>query len=128
MKASRRTSVLSGHLCGGTAGLLTGEEIDRYHTDGFVVPENFCLPPSTIDLIKAQHAQLIQNYPKFTDYVSQRFAKASSTLLQDSLPLFAVSRPASIRSRVPEFRKRSSDSRDGRAAHRRGYCEWNIEI
>ena len=69
MKPSRRTSVLSGHLCaGGTANLLTAEEIGRYHTDGYVVPANFCLPSTTIDLIKAQHAQLIKTHPKFTDY------------------------------------------------------------
>ena len=35
---------------------------------GYVVPENFRLPESTIQAIKDQHARLIEKHPQFVDY------------------------------------------------------------
>lgn len=47
--------------------MLTREQIQRYHADGYVIPD-FRLPQETIEAIKVDHDRLVQAHPEFNDY------------------------------------------------------------
>ncbi len=47
--------------------MLTSEQINQYHEQGFVKPD-YRLSPETVGLIKSQQADLVQRYPQFSDY------------------------------------------------------------
>ena len=47
--------------------MLTPEQVDQYHTQGYVIPD-FTLPVETIDTIKRAHNSLLNSYPEFSDY------------------------------------------------------------
>ncbi len=49
--------------------MLTDEQIERYHRDGFVTPD-FRLPEAVIDDIQAAHDRLLRRHPEFSDYCS----------------------------------------------------------
>ena len=53
--------------------MLTNEQIEQYHRDGFVTP-NFRLPQEAIDEIKVAHNRLVQRHPEFSDYCSALLA------------------------------------------------------
>ena len=53
--------------------MLTQEQIDRYHEDGFVTPD-FRLPNDVIDEIKQAHDRLVAEHPEFNDYCSALLA------------------------------------------------------
>lgn len=53
--------------------MLTQEQIDRYHEDGFVTPD-FRLPADVIDEIRHAHDRLIARHPEFNDYCSALLA------------------------------------------------------
>lgn len=47
--------------------MLTPAQIDRYHSDGFIVPD-FRLPAATLEAIKARHAKLLADHPEHPEY------------------------------------------------------------
>jgi len=47
--------------------MLTPEEIHRYETDGYVIPD-FRLGEGVIEDIRATHARLLARHPEFSDY------------------------------------------------------------
>lgn len=49
--------------------MLTQDQIDQYHRDGFVTPD-FRLPDDVIEDIKAAHERLVDRHPEFSDYCS----------------------------------------------------------
>ena len=49
--------------------LLTATQIDRYHRDGYVVPD-LRVAPAVLESIKQRHAALLQSQPQFRDYCS----------------------------------------------------------
>jgi ectoine hydroxylase-related dioxygenase (phytanoyl-CoA dioxygenase family) len=52
--------------------MLTQDQIDQYHRDGYVVPD-FRLPGETVEAIRARHAALLQRHPEFRDYCPMLF-------------------------------------------------------
>lgn len=53
--------------------MLTADQIQAYHRDGFVTPE-FRLPTLALDDISAAHKRLIDRYPEYSDYCSALLA------------------------------------------------------
>ncbi len=53
--------------------MLSEQEIEKYHRDGYVTP-NFRLPDAVLDDIKAAHGRLIGNHPELADYCSALLA------------------------------------------------------
>ncbi len=53
--------------------MLSEQEIEKYHRDGYVTPD-FRLPDAVLDDIKAAHGRLIKNHPEFADYCSALLA------------------------------------------------------
>jgi hypothetical protein len=53
--------------------MLTREEIDRYHQDGYVVPGGFRVPAEVLEAIKTRHAALLAGHPEFRDYCPALF-------------------------------------------------------
>ena len=53
--------------------MLSEQEIEKYHRDGYVTPD-FRLPDAVLDDIKAAHGRLIENHPEFADYCSALLA------------------------------------------------------
>ncbi|MCX6048163.1 MAG: phytanoyl-CoA dioxygenase family protein [Chloroflexi bacterium] len=53
--------------------MLTNEQIERYHRDGFVTPD-FRLSEDVIAEIRQAHDRLIQRHPEFNDYCSALLA------------------------------------------------------
>jgi len=53
--------------------MLTADEIERYHRDGYVVPQAFRLPAPVLDSIKARHGALLAAHPEFRDYCPALF-------------------------------------------------------
>ena len=47
--------------------MLCADEIDKYQTDGYVIPD-FRLGEDLLDDIRAIHARLLAKHPEFTDY------------------------------------------------------------
>jgi hypothetical protein len=47
--------------------VLTQEQIDAYHRDGYVVPD-FRIPDAMLDSIRSRHANLLAHHPEFRDY------------------------------------------------------------
>ena len=47
--------------------MLSKIQIDRYHKDGFVVPD-FKMPENTINKIEKSHDRLLSNHPEFKNY------------------------------------------------------------
>ena len=47
--------------------MLTQDQIDAYHRDGYVVPD-FRLPADVVESIRARHAALLGRHPEFRDY------------------------------------------------------------
>ena len=47
--------------------MLTPDQIDLYHRDGFVVPE-FRVAAETLDAVRERHAALLEREPGFRDY------------------------------------------------------------
>ena len=47
--------------------MLSKIQIDRYHKDGFVVPD-FKMPENTINKIEESHDRLLSNHPEFKNY------------------------------------------------------------
>ena len=47
--------------------MLTPDEISRYETDGYVIPD-FRLDEDTIEEIRGLHGRLLARHPEFTDY------------------------------------------------------------
>ncbi|MBM82587.1 MAG: phytanoyl-CoA dioxygenase family protein [Planctomycetaceae bacterium] len=53
--------------------MLTQEQIETYHRDGFVTPD-FRLPDDVIQDIKVMHDRLVERNPEFSDYCSALLA------------------------------------------------------
>ena len=53
--------------------MLTSDEIDQYHQDGYVVPRSFRLPAAVLESIKTRHAALLAQHPEFRDYCPALF-------------------------------------------------------
>ena len=53
--------------------MLTSEQIQAYHDDGFVIPD-FRLPQSSLNDIAAAHQRLVDRYPEYSDYCSALLA------------------------------------------------------
>ena len=53
--------------------MLSIQEIEKYHRDGFVTPD-FRLPDEVLQEIKAAHGRLVANHPEFSDYCSALMA------------------------------------------------------
>jgi ectoine hydroxylase-related dioxygenase (phytanoyl-CoA dioxygenase family) len=49
--------------------MLSDVEIQKYHEDGYVIPD-FRLPEETLEEIRGAHARLLQKHPEFRDYCS----------------------------------------------------------
>jgi len=47
--------------------MLSDQEIEQYHRDGFVTPD-FRLDETTLDGIRQAHARLVSHHPQFSDY------------------------------------------------------------
>ena len=47
--------------------MLSKTQIDRYHKDGFVVPD-FKMPENIINKIEESHDRLLSNHPEFKNY------------------------------------------------------------
>ena len=47
--------------------MLTSQEIEQYHQDGYVVPD-FRLSMETIESIRDDHTRFVARYPQFSDY------------------------------------------------------------
>ena len=47
--------------------MLSTEEVDQYHNDGFVIPD-FRIDEDTLEHIRSLHKQLITDFPHFSDY------------------------------------------------------------
>ncbi len=47
--------------------MLTQEQIDKYHEEGFVIPD-YRLPSKTLEAIKDNHDLLLKRHPEFRDY------------------------------------------------------------
>lgn len=46
---------------------LSAQEIERYHEDGFVIPD-YRLSPEVLETIRADHDRLLTRHPEFHDY------------------------------------------------------------
>ena len=53
--------------------MLSQQEIEKYHRDGFVTPD-FRLPEAVLEDIRNSHARLIGRHPEFSDYCSALLA------------------------------------------------------
>ena len=53
--------------------MLTQEEIEQYHRDGYVTP-SFRLDESTLNDIRDAHTRLVNRHPEFSDYCSALLA------------------------------------------------------
>ena len=53
--------------------MLTNEQVEQYHRDGFVTPD-FRLPDSAINDLREAHGRLITQHPQFSDYCSALLA------------------------------------------------------
>lgn len=53
--------------------MLTPEQIEKYHEQGFVTPD-FRLPESTLADIRDAHSRLVAKHPEFSDYCSALLA------------------------------------------------------
>ncbi|MEM7126717.1 MAG: phytanoyl-CoA dioxygenase family protein [Chloroflexota bacterium] len=53
--------------------MLTDEQIERYHQDGFVTPD-FRLPSDVVEDIRQAHTRLLERHPEFSDYCSALLA------------------------------------------------------
>jgi ectoine hydroxylase-related dioxygenase (phytanoyl-CoA dioxygenase family) len=53
--------------------MLSEQEIEKYHRDGYVTPE-FRLPNAVLDDIKSAHGRLIEKHPELADYCSALLA------------------------------------------------------
>jgi hypothetical protein len=49
--------------------MLSDVEVQKYHEDGYVIPD-FRLPDETLDEIRGAHGRLLQKHPEFRDYCS----------------------------------------------------------
>ncbi len=49
--------------------MLSEQEIEKYHRDGYVTPD-FRLPDTVLDDIKAAHSRLVERHPEYADYCS----------------------------------------------------------
>ena len=47
--------------------MLSADEIEHYHNDGYVIP-NFRLDDAVLDDIRTHHDRLLAKHPEFTDY------------------------------------------------------------
>ncbi|MBO6560390.1 MAG: phytanoyl-CoA dioxygenase family protein [Nisaea sp.] len=47
--------------------MLTADQVDRYHEDGYVIPD-FRLSPDKLERIKQLHSALLERHPEFRDY------------------------------------------------------------
>ena len=47
--------------------MLSADEIESYHVDGYVIPD-FRLENSVLDDIRANHDRLLARHPEFSDY------------------------------------------------------------
>ena len=47
--------------------MLSDVEIQKYHEDGYVIPD-FQVPEETLAAIRARHAALLEREPQFRDY------------------------------------------------------------
>ncbi len=53
--------------------MLTPEQIEQYHRDGYTTPD-FRLPDLVLDDIRSAHDRLVKRYPEFSDYCSALLA------------------------------------------------------
>ena len=53
--------------------MLTTEQVEQYHRDGYVTPD-YRLPNIILDDIRAAHDRLIERHPEFSDYCSALLA------------------------------------------------------
>jgi len=53
--------------------MLTPQQIEKYHADGYVTPD-FRLPSDVIDGIREAHSRLVAQHPEFSDYCSALLA------------------------------------------------------
>ena len=53
--------------------MLTSQQIQQYHRDGFVTPD-YRLPDTVLDDIRAAHDRLIARHPEYSDYCSALLA------------------------------------------------------
>ncbi len=53
--------------------MLTNEEIEHYHRDGYVTPD-FHLPEDVLEDIRSAHSRLVEQQPEFNDYCSALLA------------------------------------------------------
>ncbi len=53
--------------------MLTAEEINAYHRDGYVTPD-YRLPEELIEWLRQRHNTLLQNHPQFSQYCSALLA------------------------------------------------------
>ena len=49
--------------------MLSDVEIQKYHEDGYVIPD-FRLPEATLEEIRGAHGRLLARHPEFRDYCS----------------------------------------------------------
>ena len=53
--------------------MLTTDEINTYHRDGYVTPD-FQLPDTTVEWLRQRHQQLLKKHPQFSQYCSALLA------------------------------------------------------
>ena len=65
--------------------MLTQEQIERYRTDGYVIPD-YRVPESVLADIRAAHERLVARHPEFTDYCPALLAFDTSFLMVARIP------------------------------------------
>ena len=65
--------------------MLSSSEIQRYHQDGFVIPD-FRLDEETLEQIRSDHERLLKKHPEFVNYCPNVLAYDLSFLNYARIP------------------------------------------